>query len=223
MKKEEPLDFPVIRLNDFAKRISSRNYAWLLVHRLVKAGKLKRVVKGVYTNTDDIFAIASNIYYPSYISFLSSSYLYGFTETIPRKVSVVTAKHHKPIEFEGYLIDFIRFDHVWGYHKEGSGKHTYFIADIEKLMIDGFLHPVSMGNFKEIENVFKMSEKVDEKKILDYLNRINSRMISRKVGYMLEKYKGIDISEFIKIDKNYYQLDPFKKSKTINKKWRLFV
>ncbi len=223
MKTEEFLKSPTIRFNDIAKRTANREYAWILVHRLVKEGKLKRITKGVYTTSDDIFSIASNIYYPSYISFLAASYLNGFTEAIPRTVSIATAKGHKPVEFAGYLIDFVRLDSIWGYHKEGSGGHTYFIADVEKLMIDSFLRPDRMGNFAEIENVFSMAEGVEEGRMSEYLKKIGSGMLSRKVGYMLEKHRGIDISESIKIDKNYYQLNPFKKGKTLNKKWRLFV
>ena len=223
MRLEEISKFPTVRFKDIAKRTSSQEYAWTLVHRMVKNGKLKRVAKGVYTASDDAFAIASNIYYPSYISFITASYLYGFTETIPITIYVVTRKPHKKIKIMGYDIEFIRLDSVWGYHKEQKEEHLIFLADVEKLMIDSFLRPEKMGNFTEIENVFKMAEKIDVDKIKEYLKKIDSEMISRKVGYMLERHKGIDISEIVKTDRNYYQLNPFKKSNKIDKKWRLFI
>ena len=223
MTIKELFKFPVIRFNDIAKRTKSREYAWILAHRLVKEGKLKRITKGVYSTSDDLFSVASNIYYPSYISFLTASYLYGFTETIPIRVYIVTSKLHKAIEFMGYTIEFIPLSSVWGYHKEEKEKHIMFIADIEKLMIDAFLRPDKMGNFIEIENVFRMAEKVDENKIIEYLKKINSEIISRKVGYMLEKHKGIDIYEKIEISRNYYYLNPFKKGNKIDKKWRMFI
>jgi predicted transcriptional regulator of viral defense system len=214
--------FPVIRFSDIERETKSKEYAWILIHRLTREGKLKRVTKGVYTLSDDVFAISSNIRYPSYISFLTASYLNGFTETIPKTVFIATTKRYRAIDFDGYKIQFIALNSIWGYHKEEEGQHLRFVADNEKLMIDAFLYPNAMGNFNEIENIFKNAE-INQKKLIENLRKINSQSIFRRVGYLLEKYKSIDISNSIKFDRNYCNLDPFSVGKKLDKKWRLLV
>ena len=212
---------PVIRFVDVVRRFNSREYARLFIHRKVKEGKIKRVMRGIYTASEDMFSIASNIYIPSYISFLSASYYYGLTETIPLKISIATPKSYNQIWFNGYELEFIHMRYMWGFHKENN---QAFIADLEKLAIDAFLKPNKMGNFIEIENVFNSNIKLDIRKLKGYLKKINSNKLFRRVGYMLEKYRDIDISNIMNIDNNYYTLNPFKhKKKNLDKKWRLFI
>ncbi|HII53785.1 TPA: hypothetical protein HA316_03040 [Candidatus Micrarchaeota archaeon] len=216
---------PVLRLNEIARRLSSKGYARLAVHRMVKQGAVARVTKGAYSASDDIFAVATNLHYPSYASFLAASYRQGLTEAIPRLITVATTKRHPPIDFKRYRIEFARLSHIWGYHKEGDGANVAFIADIEKLMLDAFLRPGLMGNFEEIRNVFKNGESIDAEKIRAYLKRLGSNKIYRQVGYMLGEYNGMDIHGLIPVDNNYYDLNPFAKKtgKTADKKWRLWV
>ncbi|MBI5159497.1 hypothetical protein HY992_05235 [Candidatus Micrarchaeota archaeon] len=215
---------PVIKFNEIARRLKSRSYAKVFAHRMMKKGVLKKLIRGVYTASRDVFSVASNIYHPSYISFLSASYLYGFTETIPGRVCIATGKKHAPVEFEGYAIEFEAFEHTWGYHKEKRGEQDVFIVDVEKLLIDAFLKPKAMGNFEEIINVFENSEGINVERLKDYLKKLGSNKIYRQVGCMLEKYKGIDLKGLFPIDKNYYKLNSFENKKgKLDKKWRVLA
>ena len=214
---------PVIHFNEIVRKIGNRNYAKIFVHRLIKAGKLRTIGKGAYSASDNIFAIASNVHFPSYLSFLSASYLYGFTQAIPVRAYVVTEKKHKTAKIMDYEIEFVASRHVWGYHKEKQGEEDIFLADIEKLMIDAFLKPEHMGNFNEMENIFVQSSEPSLEKLKEYMLRLDSGRIYRQVGYMLEKHKGIDIHGWMKFDKNYYSLNPFQRGRKIDKKWRLRV
>ncbi len=223
MKNEQFLQKPLIRLNDIARREKSRNYAKLLLYRLARRGRILRLARGVYSASKDPFVIASNMYYPSYVSFLSASFRHGFTETIPSTIWVAAQKKHKPVEFAGYMIEFALMRHVWGYFREGLENEPVFLAEVEKLMIDAFAKPKSMGSFYEIERVFENCNGADIEKLKAYLKRTGSSKIFRQVGYMLEKFKGIDISSLMPIGRNYHALDAFSHSRKINRKWRLFV
>ena len=215
---------PIVRFNEIARQVANKEYAKLLAYRLIKAGKLSRITRGTYSNSDDIFSIASNLYFPGYLSGLSASYRYGLTEIIPITMSVVTTRKHKTIEYKNYQIEFVKSDEVWGYHKEGKNKDIVFIADLEKLFIDAFLYPEQLGNFEEIKNIFKNAEDIDVERVKSYLKKLKSNKVYRQVGYILEEYRDLDISSLIKINKNYYSLDPFqKKRKALDKKWRLFI
>ena len=211
---------PVLNFIDIARRFTDRGYARLFVHRLIKSKKLKRITKSRYTTSEDIFLIASNLYFPGYISFLSASAYYGYTEIIPQRIYIVTAHDHKKIDFEKYSLYFVKLNPVWGYKQDKEG---IFIADTEKLLIDVFLKPNYMGNFNEIENIFRNISSIDREKLKNYLKRINSNKIYRQVGYMLEQHQRIDILDLFPINKNYYSLNPFQRGKKLNKKWRLFI
>jgi len=214
---------PIITINEIARRAGSPGYARLLAHRLVKAGKLIRVAHGAYSSSDNIFAIASNLYYPSYISFISASYLHGFTQEIPVTVYAATAARHPSAEAMGYALEFVQLGSLWGYHKERQGDEDVFVADIEKLMIDAFLKPECMGNFQEIENVFYQSPAPDLKRLKGYLQKLGSGRVYRQVGHMLQKHKGIDISGWMAIGRNYCEANPFSKGKVTVPGWRLMA
>ena len=211
----------VIRFNDVLRRVKSRGYAKVLLHRKVKDGSIIRVKRGVYSASDDVYVIASNLYFPSYLSFLSASYLHGFTETIPVTVYVACAKAHPTLDVLGYRIVFSRTRPMRGYHKEGHDGGELFLADVEKLMVDAFLHPGNMGGFPEIERVFTGAPRPDVGKLKEHLLALGSNKVYRQVGCMLERHAGIDISGLMGVDRNYHDLDPFRRGDGTCRKWRL--
>lgn len=214
----------VFRIQDI-ERIAycNRKYAKLMAHRLKKKGLIKEVARNAFTTKDSIFVIASNLAYPSYISFWSASYFLGYTEQIVNTVHVAVTRRIKPIKFEGYTIKFIPLRDFFGYKKIRTDEGDIFVAEDEKLLIDAFLKYRECGNFDEIEKIFENS-KVDKKRLIAYLKRINNQTVAKRVGFLLEKTKGMDISKSVKMDKNYVSLNPFLKIwKKTNSKWRVLV
>jgi len=201
----------------------SREYAKLVLNRLVKRKLIKKVTRNVYTVQKDILVIASNLKIPSYVSFWSASSYYGFTEQILNTVYVACTRKIKQIAFEGYNIKFVEVKDFFGYKKIKTEHGEIFIVNNEKLLIDSLLHFKEMGNFDEIEKVFQKTE-VSKEKIIEYLEKINNQSLIKRVGYLLEKYKDIDISKFFKMDRNYFYLNQFsKKYKSLNSKWMVYI
>ena len=215
---------PVFRVQDIERLcMCDRTYAKLLLHRLYLRKLIRRVTRNAYTLHDDIWLIASNLIYPCYISFWSASYFFGYTEQIVSTIYVVTTVEKKSIEFEGYTIEFVPLSEFFGYKKIKTEKGDIFIVENEKLLIDVFLRPKKCGNFAEIVNVFKNAE-IDESKVIEYLKRVGKQSIIKRVGYLLEKTRGIDISYAFDLDRNYVILNPFlKKWHKIDSKWRVRV
>lgn len=202
------------RIGDF-----SREYSKLVLNRLAKRKLIKKVTRNSYTTQKDIFIIASNLKTPSYISFWSASSYYGFTEQILNTVYIACTRKIKQINFEGYKIKFVEVNDLFGYKKIKSEKGEIFIAEQEKLLIDCLLHFKEMGNFDEIEKVFQKT-KISEDKIIEYLKKTDNLSLIKRVGYLLEKYKHMDISKSFKMDRNYVLLNQFsKKYKNLNSKW----
>lgn len=215
---------PIFRIQD-VERIAycNKDYAKQIISRLKKRILIKQIRRNAYTTKDNIFVIASNIAYPSYISFWSASYFLGYTEQIVNTVQIAATRRVKPIKFDRYKIKFVPLKHFFGYRKMRTDEGDIFIAEDEKLLIDTFLKPHECGNFDEIEKMFENAD-VSKEKIIGYLNKINNQTVIKRVGFILEKTKNYDISKHFKLDKNYVLLNPFsKKWKTINSKWKVKI
>ncbi|MHA1784630.1 MAG: type IV toxin-antitoxin system AbiEi family antitoxin domain-containing protein [Candidatus Helarchaeota archaeon] len=198
-----------------------RNYARLILYKLNNKRYIKRITKNVYTMKDNIFLIASNLTYPSYISFWSASYFLGYTEQIVNTIQIATRMKKKLINFENYKIRFIPMRNFFGYKKLTTNEGDIFIVENEKLVIDLFLRPRESGNFIEIIKIFK-NAKFSERKIMDYLKKVGKQTIIKRVGFLIEKYKGIDLSSSFDLDRNYIYLNPFSnEAKNVDKKWRV--
>lgn len=215
---------PVFTVQDIERIANcSKSYTWQIIARLKERGLIKEVRRNAYTLMDDAYAVATNIVYPCYISFWSASRFLGYTEQLPRVINVATTRKAKALEFEGYKIKFVPIRHFFGYKKIRSGNAEIFLAEDEKLLIDAFLKPKECGNMDEIEKMFE-NAKISEEKLVSYLKRVNSRAVIKRVGFTLEKMRGIDISAHFKMDNNYIPLNPFTmQGKKTNAQWRLRI
>ncbi len=218
---------PVIDIS-FVKKIinADEHYASLVVSRLQKRGLLKKVTRNKYTTIESMPVLATQVYVPCYLSFWSASQYYGYTEQILNTFQVAITKRRKMISFENYKIKFIVLPkrYFFGFTKVETREGYVFIAEPEKLLIDALLRPQEMGNFDEIINIVKNAP-MDTEKIVEYLLITKNISVSKKVGFLMEKYKSMDLSQKLKInDKNYISLNPFtKNAKEIISKWRLKV
>lgn len=89
------------------------------------------------------------------------------------------------------------------------------------MIIDALNKQKECGNLTEIENIVKNAD-VDADKIIAYLKLINKPALTKRVGYLLEKIKGIDISDKFQLNRNYIVLDQIsRKYNKINSKWRI--
>ncbi len=215
---------PLFRVQDVERLcLCERSYAKLLLHRLKERGLVRRVTRNVYTTKDDIWVVASNIAIPCYISFWAASYFFGYTEQIVNTIQVATTFRKNPINFEGYTVKFIPIKEFFGFRKIRTESGEVFMVEPEKLLIDVFLRPRECGNFDEIIKVYENAE-ISEEKVRKYLKRVNRQSIIKRVGYLLEKIRGIDVSEDFELDRNYVVLNPFSSTwKKINSKWRVKV
>ena len=193
--------------------------------RELKKGNLIRVKRGYYAEPkNSIYEISSNIIYPSYISLFSALNYYKITDQMPNIIQVICTKQKKEIKFNNYNIKFIKVKPRWmfGIKRENN----VFIATQEKLILDALKFQNEMGNFDEVIELIKKSE-IKKDKIISYLLLAEEKSLIKRIGYLLEKYKNMDIyqnfADLLRKDKNYAKLNLFGKNKKINKKWRLLI
>ncbi|MBN1501901.1 hypothetical protein JW930_00015 [Candidatus Woesearchaeota archaeon] len=211
--------YPVVDRNTVMKLLNcKRDYAYLILQRLEKRGILKKIIKSKYTAIGDIYKIAANLYYPSYISFLTASMLKKATEQIFHTVQVAS-NYNKKIDFQDYTIELIKIDKdfIFGYENQDG----VFIAGNEKLLIDMLNYRNYSGNFSEIIKVVENLE-FSKEKILNYLKKISKQSLIKRVGFLLEKHKKVDLSNDFELDNNYVFLDVLtRKQNKANTKWRV--
>ena len=198
-------------------------YAKVFINRLAEK-ELFRLERNKYTlKGTNPFLIASNIIFPSYISFISAYSYYNLTTQLPRTFFVVSLKQRKPISFDSNLIQFVKFEkfRFFGFKREIIEGKFVFVAEIEKAILDSLYLP----RYCSISETFfaLKNAKLDLKKLFRYSKEMKSVAVIKRLGYLLE-ISGIDSSEIKTSFKNYSLLNPnLPKKGEKNEKWKLII
>lgn len=197
--------------------------AYNLIKELKNKNKIKKLGKSKFAISEkDELEIASELNFPSYISFWTALNYYGFSDNTPKKIFIATTKYRKDIEnFKYITLSKKRF---FGY----TSFKNIVIAEKEKAFIDSLLFPKYSGGIKEIKYSLKNAiNEINLNKLINYAIKIKSKAVIRRTGYLLEK---LDINEkkLEKLKKNigkgYELLDPgLDKKNKFNKKWFLDI
>ncbi len=182
----------VFTLNDAAKLMNKSNK---YTSKLLSKNKyVFRIENGIYLikmgNRIDLYEIASNIVYPSYISLFSAFEYYSITEQVISKFSVISLSRHRNITIDNYEIEFkyIKKDKFFGYIRINN----IYIASVEKAIIDSIYY----GNpeFSYIEEAFinaMRSRQINIKKLMGYAKAMGSNIIENKINELINSYKKI--------------------------------
>jgi len=154
MITREILDYasrhPVFRVKDVARvlGVPEVNVSKIL-HYLAKRGLVRRVMKGVYSVTDDEKVVATWTYRPSYISMYSALFLHGVLHQVPARLHIVTTKilGVKELIFDGASIVYYKITPrlFYGYKWVIEDKYPYFIAFPEKAILDIIYYNMSLN------------------------------------------------------------------------------
>lgn len=226
MKSLERLNNPVFTINDIAKIIKkSKKYASLLIYRLRKNGLVVEIEKNKYTSREiNIYELSSNLIFPSYISFLTAFSYYNLTTQIPKQIQIISLKAKKEIKFDNYIIKFIKFkpNRFFGYKRKKTPHGFIFIAELEKAIVDSLYMP----RYCPVDEIYGVlcEAKIDIQKLISYSLKIKSKVVLKRLGYLLEK-RNIDLYNKFKekINKKYDYLDIISKKGKKNNKWKLII
>jgi len=194
-------------------------------YNILKALKKKKIIKSIgkrkfALSEKNEFEIASELNFPSYISFWSALNYYGFSDNNPKKIFIITTKYSKDIgDFKYVTLSKKRF---FGYTSIGK----IAIAEKEKAIIDSLLFPKYSGGIKEIEKSLKKAlNEIDLKKTINYALKVESRAVVRRLGYLLDSLGIKDLKELEKnLGSGFELLDPtLEKKNNLNKKWLLDI
>jgi predicted transcriptional regulator of viral defense system len=189
-------------------------------------GVICKIERGKYAlrNTHP-FILASNLIFPSYISFLATLSYYGFTSQMPRTISVVAIKTKKEVNFDNCTFKFIKFkkERFFGYKKEVFHGRFIIIAELEKLIVDSLFLP----RYCPIDEIFNAigEASFDLNKLLEYGIKMNSIVVLKRLGYLLD-LRGFDIYDKLKgkLNNRFDLLNPLlPRTKEKNNKWKLII
>lgn len=218
---------PVFTVNDAARIMNTdKEYTRLYLHRLKSKGIMLAVERNKYSLTDTHpYAIASNLVFPSYISFLSAAHYYGTTTQIPGTIFIASTSSKKSLDFGGYSIKFIKLkkERFFGYSRVKFQNRFIFMAEKEKMIIDSLLLPKYCPIDETIRALDDKDLNIDT--LIEYGIRMDSMVTLKRMGFLLE-LKGVDVSDQLKdkLNTKYDPLNPFLPGKgEQNRKWKLII
>lgn len=180
--------------------------------------------KGQFAFPQDRYTLASNLFFPSYISFTHALYYHHLIEGASSLVYVASSKSKKDIALEGFTIKFLRqpAHRFFGYHKETFMGKNLFIAEKEKAVADALCFP-EFFPLKETRQA--LAKGLDFGRLFVYALRNDYSPAIKRLGYLLETMH-LTIPQELKekITKKYDLLNPAKeKAGEKNKTWKLII
>ena len=182
IQKIETLGKVVFTINDLRKLFPEDAYIKTSVNRLVNGGNLVQITRGVYAisrNDLDIEKIATQLYYPSYISFESALAKYGIINQGRYGLTLATTRHSKQMTIAGVDCNYSKLKPALFFGFDLI--NDIYLASPEKAVLDE-LYLICLGKRKEETSEWYL-ESLDRQKVLEYLEPYNSS-VKRMVAEM---------------------------------------
>ena len=209
-------DRPLFTFNDAARAVDiTRGSLHERLSRLTKRGDVYRVERGKYTVHEDPLIYATYVATPSYLTLWSGLRFYDITTQLPTRVQVMTAQARTDLA----EIQFFASANLFGFDKQRYRGFDIFVAEPERLLLDCLSRKaVPVSELRELIDT------VDPTKCVEYANRFGRNSVKKRVGYLLEHWRGVRKKELCVDDRNYPPLDlNAPRDGTIDTEWRLEV
>jgi len=198
-KKCFTIDEAYLLLSDSAKDNVKR-----MLSNMTKRGLLMRVKEGLYylipfdqdakTFMPDWHLIAGYLVNDAkhYIGYFSALQIHNLTTQPNLREQIVVNKQIKPSTL---FVKEIPFQFVYHNEKHFFGNKKTWIdsfnrvqcSDLEKTIIDCLFKPGYAGGITEITKaIYKIKDKIDYSKILQYAKRFDSQAVIKRLGFLLE-------------------------------------
>ena len=128
------------------------------LNRMLKAGMLTHVERGKYAMHADPYAVASNIVFPSYVSFVTVFSINQLIDQVVDRIFLVTSLKRRGTSVQGYPVRFISVKPrlIFGYRKIMRGGYQTFVAENEKAVLDTLYLP-RYGRLNHLPDIIRES------------------------------------------------------------------
>ncbi|MCJ7816270.1 MAG: hypothetical protein MUP55_00285 [Candidatus Aenigmarchaeota archaeon] len=179
--KEYAKRTPAFDTKSVVRLAGDKDYAYLLLNRLLKTGQIKRITRGYYTIHEEPSLIAYCLK-PAYLGLQDAMSLHNLWEQETNPI-VLTTRRVRPgirkVFGSNVIIRRISPKHFFGYDYVRQGEFLLPVSDIEKTFID-------MVYFREMrkEMAKAFRRRIDREKLREYLKRYHRRFAHNVLGLL---------------------------------------
>jgi len=215
-----------------------------LIRSMIKRGLVLKISDGLYNLIP--FEKDVNEYFPNwhltakelakdenyYVGFYSALDIHGLITQPSLVEQIVTSKQIKPKQ---KTVKDVKFEFIYFNEKHFFGFDNFWIndfskvqcSDVEKTIIDCLFIPEYASGISEIAKaLYKAKDKLDQDKMLNYLERFGSQSVLKRMGFVLDRLGIMPVlRKYIesKLTNVYAPLDPSLSNKGKHySKWRIF-
>ncbi len=192
----ELLKKPIIKVEDVNCYYGNMDSARSAIKRLMKDGMLVKIRNNMYTCISgetgapiaNRFQIASHITPTSYVSHHTAMEYYGITDQVFYEVYVSSETSFREFTFDGYTYRYIASRSL-----EGIDKPPYSggiaVTNMERTLVDCIKDMDKIAGIEEVVQDIESMRKMQEKRLLKYLELYQNQFLYQKMGYLLWQYK----------------------------------
>ncbi|MCL4389197.1 MAG: hypothetical protein M1528_00235 [Candidatus Marsarchaeota archaeon] len=185
-------DFPVFTIRDLRIALSdrkvSKDYLYLLLHKLASSGEITRITRGIYTfHNDDVF-VAGFAFEPFYYGLECALSIRGLSTQGANPIVITTRNVRAGVRtFRGrnYVIRKIKRDYFFGYEPLKYGRFWVPASGPEKTVID----LVYFGYGIRDDLLDGINKSIDMKKLNAYLKRYGAKFRGKVLSELKTKEK----------------------------------
>jgi len=216
----------IFTVNDMVKITGQRKAVVInTLARWVSQGKIVRLKNQYYSlkRIENKFLL-QKLFRNTYIGLYSALEYYGSTTQRFTNLDLITKNILKDQTVENIKVNFhkVKKNLFFGFTKVKINQTEVFISNIEKTIIDCtyFSSKVYLSEIHAF--IVSHKDQIDTTSLVSYLNRINSPVLNKRVGYLLEKNR-LSIDN-ITINNKYDRLNMNLEAQGAkDKKWKLII
>ena len=207
----------IFNIKDAVDIFQNKATAYSALNRLEKQGFIKKIRNNLYVSMNPVtqtafatkYQIGSSINKTAYISHTTALEYYGYQNQVSYVCYVSSSNRFNSFEFEG-----ITYKQVSIKSKKGviSPPYTQMmkITDIEKTVIDSIQNIGSIINLEELIYCLEMIPKLDENKLIEYLDAYSIQALYQKTGYLLLLF-----NDTLKLSESFFRITQEKSGKSV--------
>lgn len=185
--------FCVEDVNVFYNNIESARSA---IKRMMKEKMVAKIRNNMYTCISgetgapvaNRFQIASHITPTSYVSHHTAMEYYGITDQVFYDVYVSSETAFRDFTFDGYTYRYVASKSLEGVERPSfSGEIA--ITNIERTIVDCVKDMDKIAGIEEVVQNIESMGRMQEKRILKYLELFQNQFLYQKLGYLLSERK----------------------------------
>lgn len=203
----ELLKMPIFKAEDVNVYYNNMNSARSAIKRLLKNGMIAKIRNNMYTCISgetnapvaNRFQIASHITPTSYVSHHTAMEYYGITDQVFYDVYVSSETSFRDFEFDGYTYRYIASKSLEGIDTPAFSGGVA-VTNLERTIVDSIKDMDKISGIEEVMQDLESIQRMQEKRVLKYLEIYHNQFLYQKTGYLLWKHK-----EKMRLSNNFFE------------------